>query len=107
MKVIDGDTLDIEIDLGLGIKSLQRVRLAGVDAPEIRTKDIAERAAGAASMNFVVDWVKSHGDVYLRTQKDNDKYGRYLAHVYPQSDDFSGESLNQLLVKTGHATPYM
>ena len=104
MRVIDGDTMDVEIDLGFGIKRLERVRLAGIDTPEIRTKDADEKAAGNAALEFVVDWVKMNGSVFLRTVKDNDKYGRYLAFVSSQSDPST--SLNNILVHKGLAVLY-
>lgn len=105
MRVVDGDTLDIEVDLGLGIKRLERVRLAGIDAPETRSSDQEEKAAGRVAHEFVVDWVRSHGDVLLRTVKDGDKYGRFLAYVYPASDH--SMSLNDMMVENKMAVPYV
>ena len=102
VKVVDGDTVDVDIDLGFGITKRERVRLAGVNAPELHSKDAAEKSAAAASRQFAVDWVTARGDVFLRTEKEHEKYGRYLAWV--EADD--GSSLNDELVASGHGVPY-
>lgn len=102
LRIVDGDTIDVEIDLGLGVKKKERVRLAGLDAHELNTKDAAERELGRAASEFVVSWVQANGDVFLKTIKGSDKYGRYLAEVFSST----GESLNQLLLESKMADPY-
>jgi micrococcal nuclease len=104
MKVVDGDTIDVEIDLGFGIKRLERVRLAGIDTPELRDRDEINRQNAKLATDFVVSWVKMNGDILLSTVKDNDKYGRYLAYVSSQS---SGEVLNDILLKSELAVKYI
>lgn len=102
VRVIDGDTVDVDVDLGFGITRRERLRLADIDAPEIRTKDAEMKQAAIAATDFVKQWVDAVDGVVVTTVKDNDKYGRYLARVYaPQ-----GECLNDLLVEKGLAVVY-
>ena len=102
VKVVDGDTVDVDIDLGFGITRRERVRLAGVNTPELHSKDAGEQEAARGAKAFVVDWLAPLSEVFLRTEKEREKYGRYLAEVLSPS----GESLNILLVQSGMASPY-
>lgn len=100
MKVIDGDTIDVDIDLGFGITRRERVRVFGIDAPELRVKE--EAAEGMRSKAAVIDWASRYPEVTLHTVKDKDKYGRYLAEVsHPE-----GGSLADVLLHAGLASPY-
>lgn len=103
LRVVDGDTIDVEVDLGLGVTKRERVRLAEIDAPELRSRDVKEKVLGKQALAFVVDWISQNGDVLLRTVKDNDKYGRFLAYVYPLA---GGTSLNEVMVSSKMAVPY-
>jgi micrococcal nuclease len=96
-KVVDGDTLDLQIDLGFGVFTRQRVRLLGLNAPEHNTAD------GKAATAFVQAWTDQHGPVFtVTTEKDKkEKYGRYLATIYAD-----GVSLNEDLVAAGLALPW-
>ncbi len=84
LKVIDGDTVDVLIDLGFKIYITQRIRLVGIDAPETRTKDIEEKKKGLDSKEFVqrfLDNAKQNSkDIVIRTTID-DKYGRILGEI--------------------------
>mgnify|MGYP003326517070 CR=1 FL=1 len=102
IRVVDGDTIDISIDLGFEVARKERVRIAGINAPEIHTKDAAEKAAGMTARQFVVDWVAKHPQVTVTTVKDAEKYGRYLAHVVGTD----GQDLGQLLLAANLAKPY-
>lgn len=96
-KVVDGDTLDLQVDLGFAVLTRQRVRLLGINAAEHGT------ALGDKATAFVKDWVAKNGPVFtVRTQKDKrEKFGRYLATV------LSGiEELGQALTDAGLAVPY-
>ena len=63
VKVVDGDTVDVDIDLGFGVwLKDERVRLVGVDTPESRTRDLVEKAFGLAAKQFVVDFVEQEGE---------------------------------------------
>ncbi|QDN94997.1 nuclease (plasmid) [Streptomyces sp. RLB1-9] len=96
-KVVDGDTLDLQVDLGFGVFTRQRVRLLGINAAEHGT-ELGDKATA-----FVRDWVQKHGPVFtVRTQKDKrEKYGRYLATVLSGTED-----LGQALIDAGLALPY-
>jgi micrococcal nuclease len=96
-KVVDGDTLDLQVDLGFGVFTRQRVRLLGINAPEHNTDD------GKKAIAFVQAWVKEHGPTFtVRTLKDKkEKYGRYLATLLSDT-----EELGQALVDAGLAVPW-
>ena len=105
LRVVDADTLHLDVDLGCDVSLAMTVRLAGVDAPERNT--LAGRTAAA----HVARWLDEHAPVddtgahrvRVRTVKDRrEKFGRYLAHVL----DDAGDSLAAHLVATGHAVPY-
>ncbi len=82
IDVIDGDTVDLMIDLGFNIHHKIRVRLYGVNTPESRTKDLAEKALGLKAKAFTRDWLTNHKWVFVNTIPDkNDKYGRILAKI--------------------------
>ena len=109
LKVIDGDTLDLMIDLGFNIHHKIRVRLYGVNTPESRTKDLAEKAMGLKAKQFTEDWIARHKWVYINTIPDkNDKYGRILARIF-SSDDVNNAltaCLNQDIIDAGYAREY-
>lgn len=103
IRVIDGDTLEVFVDLGFDAFTLQRIRLAQINAPEVRT------AAGRAARNFIVVNLAEAKTVCLTTHKA-DVHGRYVAHVFlsPKNEAIqtcfqSGLHLNDLLVREGHA----
>ena len=100
-KVIDGDTIDAEVDLGFGIYTKRRFRLAGIDTPEVRTRDKEEKAAGLESKKVVQDMILGKR-ITVQTDKAG-KYGRYLAYII-LSD---GTNLNEYLVENGYAEEYM
>ena len=110
--VIDADTIDVLIDLGFGVHTMQRLRLYGIDAPEMKTE------AGKIAKEYVKSLLLGADAamfVYVRTLKDKkDKYGRKLAVVYWSESDLihygyeskiemMSLSLNWQIVKNGHA----
>ena len=101
-KVVDGDTIDITIDLGFALTTKQRVRMNGVDTPESITKDAYEKTFGIEAKEFIQSWFLANKSVKVRTEKD-DKYGRILGHFYAEGDV---ESLNEKLVRLGYAWEY-
>lgn len=109
IDVIDGDTVDLMIDLGFNIHHKIRVRLYGINTPESRTKDLAEKALGLKAKDFTKDWLTRHKWVYVNTIPDkNDKYGRILAKIY-SSEDVSATTtacLNVDIVQAGYAREY-
>tara|TARA_Y100001972_G_C7562735_1_gene282574 strand:- start:227 stop:619 length:393 start_codon:yes stop_codon:yes gene_type:complete len=102
VRVVDGDTVDIIIDLGFSLTKKERVRLAGIDTPESRTKDLEEKAMGIESKEFLErrlrDGVPS--GLRVRTEKDG-KYGRMLGWVY-----IGDTNLNKEMVYRGYAWKY-
>jgi len=110
IKVVDGDTVDVDIDLGFNmILSKQRIRLKGVDTPETRTRDLEEKKYGLLAKEFVKSFLKKGETYKLTTSKDGKgKYGRILGDfvVYnPKTDTWT--RLCSLLVLNSHAVPYM
>ena len=103
VKVIDGDTADVDIDLGFGVwMKKQRVRFYGVDTPESRTSDKEEKVYGMIAKEFVQDHLPLGSTQVLRTRKDGKgKYGRILGEFV--IDD---TTLNQLLIDTHNAVAY-
>lgn len=107
LKVIDGDTIDVSIDLGFNIWLRdQRVRLYGINTPEIRTKDLDEKQAGYRAKDRVSLLLPPGTTCTLDTLIDKkDKYGRILGTFWsPYVPDIS---VNELLVREGHAERYM
>ncbi len=103
VRVVDGDTVDIDIDLGFGVwLRKQRIRMYGIDTPESRTSDDVEKIYGLAAKEFLVKWTIS-GDLSLKTVKDGKgKYGRILGELW-----YGGEhNINQLLIDNHHAVKY-
>lgn len=102
VKVVDGDTIDIVIDLGFNLSKKERVRLAGIDSPESRTKDLEEKELGLESKEFLkrrLEDGKASG-LRVKTEKDG-KYGRMLGWIY------CGETnINTEMVDRGYAWFY-
>ena len=104
-RVVDGDTVDLLVDLGFDIVHKIRVRLHGVNTPESRTRDLEEKELGIAAKNYVYDWVTSQDYVYVKTLKDGGgKYGRILGYIY--TDEKMSKCLNDDLIDSGHGVPY-
>ena len=84
VRIIDGDTIEVNIDLGFStIIHKEKVRLLGIDTPELRSKDPEEKARAQEAKKFVQNLLPVGTDVIIRTQKDKKgKYGRYLADVW-------------------------
>ena len=106
IAVIDGDTIDVEIDLGFDISITKRVRLAGIDTPESRTTDKVEKALGIEVKELLKKKLKAATQIVIRTEKpdSSEKYGRVLGWLYIDGD---GESVNNALVAGGYAWGYM
>ena len=105
-NVVDGDTIDVLIDLGFDILFASRVRLAGIDTPESRTKDLKEKALGLESKEYLKKHLKDAKSVVIKTEKMNssEKYGRILGWVYINGDT---ESLNDKMINDGYAWGYL
>jgi micrococcal nuclease len=104
--VVDGDTIDVIIDLGFDILFSSRVRLAGIDTPESRTKDLAEKALGLEAKEYLKKSLKDAKSVVIKTEKmdSSEKYGRILGWVYINGDTVS---LNDMMINHGYAWGYL
>lgn len=103
VRVIDGDTIDVDIDLGFNMWALnQRIRLKGIDAPETRTRDLEEKAEGLRSKARVEELCPVGSSVFLTTEffPERGKYGRIIADVYLDETD---QTLTDILVEEGLA----
>ena len=108
-RVLDGDTIDVTIDLGFDLYKKERVRIAGVDTPEKRTRDLEEKALGIDA----TEWMKKHleetiageEELTIRTELKGGmgKYGRLLGWLYVGEDTVS---LNEKMIGEGYAWPY-
>ena len=105
-KVVDGDTIDVVIDLGFSILYSSRVRLAGIDTPESRTTDKAEKLFGLESKKYLEDRLKKAKRIVIKTEKldSSEKYGRILGWLYLDGDTVS---VNNEMVKYGYAWGYL
>ena len=109
VKVIDGDTVDVIIDLGFDLYKKERVRVAGVDTPEKRTRDLEEKALGIDATNWMIKELDSaingEDDLVIRTDLDGGfgKYGRLLGWLYIGDSDVS---LNERMIEEGYAWAY-
>jgi micrococcal nuclease len=102
MRVIDGDTEDLRIDLGFNVFTEQRFRLLGINTPELHSKDADEKVRAKAAMNYLSGLLSS-SPLTARTSKDKqEKYGRYLATIINNA----GLDVNEEMVKAGHAKRY-
>jgi micrococcal nuclease len=105
-KVVDGDTIDVDIDLGFDISFSSRVRLAGIDTPESRTTDKAEKALGLEAKAYLKSAIDGAKSVVIKTEKmdSSEKYGRILGWVYLDGDTVS---INDKMINDGHAWGYL
>jgi micrococcal nuclease len=106
LKIVDGDTIDVDIDLGFDISFTQRVRLAGIDTPESRTTDKYEKALGLEVKDKLKKSIEAAKTIVIRTEKPDstEKYGRILGWVFL---DENPVSINQTLIDEGFAWSYM
>ena len=108
-RVVDGDTIDAEIDLGFDIKVKKRVRFMGINAPESRTKDLEEKAKGLAAKDRVKQLLEGCENITLKSHGVG-KFGRCLGEIFLDMVDgqekITLESLNELLIKEVHAKEY-
>jgi len=104
VRIIDGDTVDVDIDLGFAVwLNKQRIRLFGVDTPESRTRDAEEKKFGILAKNFVKGRLPIGSNQVLRTRLDDSrgKFGRILGEFV-----LDETTLNQLLIVTNNGVPY-
>ncbi len=108
-KVLDGDTIDVLIDLGFDLAKTERGRIAGVDTPEKRTRDLEEKALGLDATNWMKgkleETIKGDEELIIRTELKGGvgKYGRLLGWLYVGDSDIS---LNEQMITEGYAWAY-
>ena len=108
-KVVDGDTIDVTIDLGFDLYKKERVRIAGDDTPEKRTRDLEEKALGldatACMKDKLTETIKGDEELIIRTELKGGtgKYGRLLGWLYVGEGDIS---LNEQMITEGYALAY-
>jgi len=108
-RVVDGDTIDVSIDLGFDLIKKERVRIAGIDTPEKRTRDLEEKALGLDATEWMKknleDTIAGDDELTIRTELVGGmgKYGRLLGWLYVGESDLS---LNEIMITEGYAWPY-
>jgi micrococcal nuclease len=104
-KVVDGDTIDADIDLGFDISLTKRIRLAGVDTPESRTADANEKKYGLESKEWLKHKVENAKDILIKTElpDSTEKYGRIIGHLFVNEQE---TSLNDQMIVEGYAWTY-
>ena len=110
LRVIDGDTIDAEIDLGFDVKIKKRIRFAGINTPESRTRDLEEKAKGLAAKDRVKQLLEGSKTIQLKSHGVG-KFGRCLGEIcldrIDGSDKLTLVNLNELLISEGHAVKYL
>ena len=108
-RVVDGDTIDVTIDLGFDLYKKERVRVAGIDTPEKRTRDLEEKALGIDATNYLKekleDTIAGDEELTIRTELKGGmgKYGRLLGWLYIGEDSVS---INETMINEGYAWAY-
>ena len=108
-RVVDGDTIDVTIDLGFELYKKERVRVAGIDTPEKRTRDLEEKALGIDATNYLKkkleDTIAGDDELTIRTELKGGmgKYGRLLGWLYVGESDVS---INEQMIDEGYAWSY-
>ena len=107
VKIIDGDTVDVDIDLGFGVwLKKERIRMFGIDTPESRTRDLEEKKYGLAAKAYITKLLDDEGGIVLKTRKDAEgKYGRILGELW-RTTDFADKSINDYMIEKHHAVAY-
>jgi micrococcal nuclease len=101
-RVIDGDTIVVDIDLGFGIVTSQIVRLLDIDAAEIRTLNLVKKEKGLKAKEWLKNELSKEGEWIIETKKD-DKYGRILGTLYLVGEPVT---INEKILNDGFAEPY-
>ena len=108
VKIIDGDTVDVDIDLGFGVwLHKERIRLFGIDTPESRTRDLEEKKYGLAAKEFLTGMLDDEGGIILKTHKDKTgKFGRILGELW-RTTNYADQSINNYMIDKHHAVMYL
>jgi micrococcal nuclease len=112
IKVVDGDTIDVAIDLGFDISLTKRVRLSGVDTPESRTTDLKEKTLGLEVKEWLKKKLQDQTDIIIKTElpDSTEKYGRILGQLFVGDKEVMSvnkkKSINQQMIDEGYAWEY-
>ena len=101
LRVVDGDTVDVRMDLGFHVWHKCRVRRMGINAPESRTRNLEEKARGLAAKDWLINILESAQSEIEMQSHGVGKYGRVLGELY-----INEVNINQLMVEEGHAELY-
>ena len=113
-KIVDGDTVDVLIDLGFDVMTRQRVRLLGIDAPESRTSDAVEKVYGKLAKKRMTSWCtwavaceddEVHVELRCPASDSRGKFGRVLGELWVY-DSGDWTNVNRWMCENGHAVPY-
>jgi len=102
LRVVDGDTCDVMLDLGFNFFQKGRVRLVGIDTPESRTRDKVEKKYGLLSKQYLKDWVAKYPHILVESSAKG-KFGRILGNLY---DPTKTECFNEIVIRDHYAVPY-
>ena len=104
-KIVDGDTIDADIDLGFDISLTKRIRLAGIDTPESRTTDKYEKQLGLEVKEWLKHRLEGAKDILIKTElpDSTEKYGRIIGHLYVNGET---TSINNQMIAEGYAWEY-
>ena len=110
VRVVDGDTIDAMIDLGFGVHVKKRIRLAGINAPESRTRNKVEKKLGLAAKERLIEMLDGAANCFELESQELGKYGRVLGRLHINKlagkDTLTQVCINDCLVKEGHAVEY-
>tara|TARA_Y100000004_G_C8818166_1_gene370685 strand:- start:86 stop:526 length:441 start_codon:yes stop_codon:yes gene_type:complete len=101
LRVVDGDTIDVLIDLGFGLTKKERVRVAGIDTPESRTRNLYEKYLGKEAATYLEEELLAE-NIIIKTEKDG-KYGRMLGWLYKEGENIS---IQERMINKGYGWPY-
>lgn len=102
-RVVDGDTIDALVDLGFDTWKKVRIRMMGMNAPESRTRDLAEKKRGLAAKKYLADLLESYDFMFTLKSHGVGKYGRCLGEIFLEDKEISA---NQIMINEGHAVEY-
>ena len=102
LRVVDGDTIDVRLDLGFNIYHKGRVRLMGIDTPESRTRDLEEKKFGLLAKEYLKDWIHQHDHILVESTEKG-KFGRILGNIWNPD---ATECVNIKIIEDHHAVPY-
>ena len=105
-RVVDGDTIEIDIDLGFDVAIHKMVRLAGIDTPESRTKDVYEKKLGLEAKEWLKTRLKDAENIRIKTEKPDstEKFGRILGWLYTGNESVT---INETMIQEGYAWSYL